>query len=64
MWKQRSGRHAAKDECPHTTTRSSPNSGLEVTVCESCGHVSVRYLHAVIEDDTIVPEPEPVPAER
>ena len=31
--------------------RRAYNSGLQFVICRSCKHVSVRYLHAVLEDD-------------
>ncbi len=58
MRKQR-GRHVAKAACRHRRTTRSPIAGLERVVCHSCGNVSLRYLHAVIEDDIVLPETDP-----
>jgi hypothetical protein len=56
MRKQR-GRHVAKAACRHRRTTKSPIAGLERVVCHSCGNVSLRrYLHAVIDDDIVLPE--------
>jgi hypothetical protein len=32
------------------------NAGLQFVICRSCRQVSVRYLHAVLEDDIDLPE--------
>jgi len=50
------------DECKHTSTISTITAGLERVVCESCGHVSVRYIEATVRiypdlDDASTPEP-------
>lgn len=34
----------ARGECEHTSTVKVRNSGLERTVCETCGNVSFRGL--------------------
>jgi len=41
----RKGRSAR--ECAHSTTINVRNSGIERTVCESCGHVSFRGLEGL-----------------
>ena len=54
MWK-RNGKHLAPKSCRHRKTRTS-SAGLMRVVCDTCGHVSVRYLGAaVIEDDIYIP---------
>lgn len=35
---------AARTGCDHPTTVTARNSGIERTVCETCGHVSFRRL--------------------
>ena len=51
MWKRRTGKHLASNVCQHRKTTTSPNAGLEFTVCNSYGQITIRYLHAVMEDD-------------
>lgn len=60
--------------CRHKRTISAVTAGLERTVCEECGAVSVRYLekgvhgrrgkNAIAAGITPRPEPEPKPAPR
>jgi hypothetical protein len=57
MWNHRRAKHLAKKTCGHTKSVSAM-AGLERVVCETCGHVSLRYLHAVIQDDIEVRERE------
>ena len=54
MWK-RQGKHLAPKTCRHRKSKSA-SAGLERVVCDKCGHVSVRYLGAVIEDDIYIPD--------
>lgn len=35
-------------ECKHKQTISTVTAGLERTVCESCGHVTVRYIEPTV----------------
>jgi hypothetical protein len=42
--------------CEHTVAISTTYAGLERRVCESCGHVSIRYQSDVVK---IFPEDEP-----
>lgn len=35
--------------CAHTVTISTVNAGLERRVCETCGHVSIRYLSDAVK---------------
>jgi hypothetical protein len=42
----RSTRNDAKT-CAHTATLSTISSGIERAVCEDCGHLSVRFHHAL-----------------
>ena len=37
-------RRAQIGRCAHRNVLSTVNAGLERTVCESCGHVSVRFI--------------------
>jgi hypothetical protein len=34
---------------------------MERVVCHGCGQVSVRYLHAVIKDDIVIADSDPIP---
>ena len=48
-------------ECGHPSTISTITAGLERVVCESCGHVSVRYIEATVRiypelDDLSAPD--------
>ncbi|MGA7097767.1 MAG: hypothetical protein WB245_09395 [Acidimicrobiia bacterium] len=38
------GPRPTSKDCPHPSTLSTTTAGLERIVCESCGHLSVRYL--------------------
>lgn len=38
---------AARTECDHPTRVTVRNSGIERTVCETCGHVSFRPLDSL-----------------
>lgn len=37
----------ARTECGHPTTVTVRNSGIERTVCETCGHVSFRPIESL-----------------
>ncbi len=59
MRKQR-GRHLAKTACKHRRTTKLPIAGMERVVCHACGQITVRYLHAVLEDDIVVSDTTPL----
>ena len=61
MRRHRQAKHLAPKTCGHDKTTSTM-AGLERVLCETCGRVSVRYLHPVIQDDTEVADRRP-PAE-
>lgn len=46
------GRHGRKDPetCTHATTIAVTATGIERIICESCGHVSVRFLDDLISE--------------
>ena len=52
--------YLGKQVCAHTVAMSTVNAGLERRVCESCGHVSIRYLSDAVK---IFPEEESVSAD-
>ena len=60
MRKQR-GRHLANSACKHRRTTKLPIAGMERVVCHAAGQVSVSYLHAVIEDDIVIADSDPIP---
>ncbi|MGH8946755.1 MAG: hypothetical protein ACRDVL_11495 [Acidimicrobiia bacterium] len=49
--------YLGKQVCEHTLAVSTEYAGLERRVCESCGHVSIRYLSNAVK---IFPEEEAV----
>ncbi|MCI0426376.1 MAG: hypothetical protein L0Z49_06205 [Actinobacteria bacterium] len=58
MMRRRRGKHEATGPCRHWRKTVATNSGLQFVFCHICKHVSVRYLHAVLEDDIELPEGE------
>ncbi len=38
------------DSCLHRKTVTTETAGLERDACETCGHVSMRFLYDVFED--------------
>jgi hypothetical protein len=38
------------DSCRHMKTVTTQTAGLERDACETCGHVSMRFLYDVFED--------------
>jgi hypothetical protein len=40
------------DSCRHMNTVTTETAGLERDSCETCGHVSMRFLYDVFEDLT------------
>jgi hypothetical protein len=38
------------DSCSHMKTVTTETAGLERDACETCGHVSMRFLYDVFED--------------
>jgi hypothetical protein len=53
--RRRPGKHVARTACRHWRKTVANNSGLQFVICRSCKQVSVRYLHAVLEDDIELP---------
>lgn len=53
---RRHGKHEAVTSCRHWRKTVANNAGLQFVICRSCRQVSVRYLHAVLEDDIDLPE--------
>lgn len=53
---RRRGKHEAGGSCRHWRKTVANNSGLQFVICRSCKQVSVKYLHAVLEDDIDLPD--------
>lgn len=50
MWNTTRGSKELTDSCRHTKTVITETAGLERDACETCGHVSMRFLYDVFED--------------
>jgi hypothetical protein len=53
---RRTGKHEAVTACRHWRKTVATNAGLQFVYCRSCKQISVRYLHAVLEDDIDLPD--------
>jgi hypothetical protein len=58
---RRQGKHEAASSCGHWRKTVATNSGLRFVICRSCKQVTVHYLHAVLEDDIVLPDGELIP---
>ena len=55
MWNRARAQAEPAAPCQHLSTKRGSLAGLERILCESCGHVSVRYVEDVIFDDIVIP---------
>ena len=50
MWNSTRGSKERTDHCDHLKTVTTETAGLEREACQTCGHVSMRYVHDAFED--------------
>jgi len=56
-------RHRRKVGCRHSETLTTVTAGLARTVCETCGHVSVRYIEETVQLYPVVIRRDPLPVQ-